>query len=151
MTIRAFVIAPLIIAGLSVKAQTNAPANILPLCVRAGSIVTFGPVMQYATEKPADPIELRIYRGADGGFTLYEDENDNYNYEKGAHATIPIAWNEARQTLTIGKRSGKFPGISKDTFHIVRVSENHGAGIPATEKPDAVARYIGRAVKVFHP
>ena len=83
----------------------NAPVNILPLFVRAGSIVPLGPVMQYATEKPADPIELRVYRGADGKFTLYEDEGDNYNYEKGKYATIPFEWNEAKQTLTIGKRA----------------------------------------------
>jgi alpha-D-xyloside xylohydrolase len=130
----------------------NAPINILPLYVRAGSIVPFGPVMQYATEKPADPIELRVYRGADGEFTLYEDENDNYNYGKGAHATIPFAWNEAKQTLTIGKRSGKFPGMLRErTFHIVWVSENHGAGIPSTEKPDAVVHYNGKSVEVKVP
>ena len=55
----------------------------MPLFVRAGSIIPMGPDLQYAAEKPADPIELRVYRGADGAFTLYEDENDGYNYEKG--------------------------------------------------------------------
>ena len=130
----------------------NAPVNILPLHVRAGSIVPLGPAMQYATEKPADPIELRIYRGADGEFTLYEDEGDNYKYEKGKYATIPFEWNEAKQTLTIGKRSGDFKGMLKErTFHIVWVSENHGTGIPATEKPDAVAHYVGKAVKISYP
>ncbi len=58
--------------------------------VKSGSIVPMGPFVQYATEKPADPIELRIYPGADGSFTLYEDENDNYNYEKGVYATIDL-------------------------------------------------------------
>ncbi|MGH8024716.1 MAG: TIM-barrel domain-containing protein, partial [Limisphaerales bacterium] len=71
----------------------DAPLNIMPLFVRAGSIVPLGPVMQYATEKPEDPIELRVYRGADGQFTLYEDENNNYDYEKGAYATILFTWN----------------------------------------------------------
>ena len=61
----------------------NAPVSIMPLYVRAGSIVPLGPVVQYATEKQADPMELRVYRGADGAFTLYEDEGDSYNYEKG--------------------------------------------------------------------
>ena len=65
---------------------------------------------EYAAEKAADPIELRVYRGADGDFTLYEDENDNYNYEKGAYATIPLPWDDAAQTLTIGDRTGHFPG-----------------------------------------
>ena len=70
-----------------------------------------GPDVEYATEKPADPIELRVYRGADGDFTLYEDENDNYNYEKGVYATIPMHWNDATQALTIGERKGSFPGM----------------------------------------
>ena len=125
----------------------NAPVNILPLYVRAGSIVPFGPVMQYATEKPADPIELRVYRGADGGFTLYEDEGDGYNYEKGACATIPFAWNESKQTLTIGKRSGSFPGMLKArTIRVVFVSPGHGAGMAAEEKADAVVHYTGKPV-----
>jgi alpha-D-xyloside xylohydrolase len=72
-----------------------APLDRIPLYVRAGSIVPMGPDVEYTTEKPADPIELRVYTGADGDFTLYEDENDNYNYEKGAYATIPIHWNDA--------------------------------------------------------
>ena len=70
-----------------------------------------GPFLQYASEKPADPIELRIYRGADGSFTLYEDEGDSYRYERGVHATIPIHWDEKAQTLTIGARTGSFPGM----------------------------------------
>jgi alpha-D-xyloside xylohydrolase len=127
----------------------NAPISIMPLFVRAGSIVPLGSVMQYAMEKPADPIELRVYRGADGQFTLYEDEGDNYNYEKGKFATISISWNEAKHTLEIGKRAGSFPGMLKErTFNIIWVSPNHGAGIPVTEKPDAVVHYTGKAVTV---
>src|SRR2546429_383885 len=84
----------------------------LPLTiVCAGSIVPLGPDLQYAAEKPADPIELRIYPGADGSFTIYEDEGDTYNYEKGAFATIPIRWDNKSSTLTIGDRTGSFPGM----------------------------------------
>ena len=127
----------------------NAPVNILPLYVRAGSIVPLGPVVQYAMEKPADPIELRVYRGADGRFTLYEDEGDNYNYEKGKYATIPFEWNEARQTLAIGKRSGNFAGMLKErTFRVVFVSPGHGTGMAAESQADAVIRYTGKAVMV---
>ena len=127
----------------------NAPVNILPLFVRAGSIVPLGPVMQYATEKSADPIELRIYRGADGQFTLYEDEGDGYNYEKGKFATIPFGWNEAKQTLTIGKRIGSFTGVLKErTFRVVFVSPRHGSGMAAEEKADSVVYYTGKAVTV---
>jgi alpha-D-xyloside xylohydrolase len=121
----------------------------LPLFVKPGSILPMGPFLQYSSEKPADPIELRVYRGANGKFTLYEDEHDSYNYEKGKFATIPLEWNEAKQTLTIGKRTGGFPGmLNERTFNIVWVSDNHGAGIPITEKPDEVVRYTGKAVTV---
>jgi alpha-D-xyloside xylohydrolase len=127
----------------------NAPVSILPLYVRAGSIVPFGPVLQYATEQPADPIELRVYRGANGSFTLYEDENDNYNYEQGGHATIPFVWNESQQTLTIGKRSGKFPGLLKArTFLVVFVSTGGGIGAAREEKCDAIVHYSGKRVMV---
>ena len=136
-----------LIGGTTVTA--NAPVNILPLFVRAGSIVPFGPVVQYATEKPADPIELRVYRGADGKFTLYEDEGDSYNYEKGKYATIPFEWNESKQSLTIGKRSGSFPGMLKErTFRVVFVSTGHGAGAAAEEKADSVVNYAGKTVVV---
>jgi alpha-D-xyloside xylohydrolase len=129
----------------------NAPINLMPLYVRAGSIVPFGPVLQYATERPADPIELRIYRGADGEFTLYEDENDGYRYEKGACATIPFSWNEAKQTLTIGKRAGKFPGmLSERTFRVVLVSPAHGGGANEEANPDSIVHYSGRIVKVSY-
>ena len=77
---------------------------------RAGSIIPMGPDVQYAAEKPADPIELRVYPGADGDFTLYEDENDTYNYEKGAYAIIPFHWDDAKRTLTIGERKGHSRG-----------------------------------------
>jgi alpha-D-xyloside xylohydrolase len=122
-----------------------APLDRMPLYVRAGSIVPFGQDEQYATEKPADPIELRVYRGANGSFVLYEDENDNYNYEKGAHATIPITWNEAAQTLTFGGRSGSYPGmLTERTFNIVFVDEEHGIGIDLSPRVDKVVHYAGK-------
>jgi alpha-D-xyloside xylohydrolase len=99
-----------------------APLDRLPLYVRSGSIIPMGPDVEYATEKPADPIDLYVYPGADGDFTLYEDENDNYNYEKGAYATIPMHWDDARGALTIGGRQGSFPGMLQNrTFHVVVV------------------------------
>jgi alpha-D-xyloside xylohydrolase len=131
------------------RVETEAGVETLPLFVRPGSIIPMGPFLQYSSEKPADPIELRIYRGADGKFTLFEDEGDSYNYEKGKYATIPMVWNDAKNTLEIGKRSGDFSGlVKKRTFNIVFVSPNHGAGIPVTEKPDAVVQYTGKATTV---
>ena len=126
-----------------------APLDRLPLYVRAGSIIPMGPELQYATEKPADPIELRVYRGADGVFTLYEDENDGYNYEKGDYATIPIAWNEKTQTLEIGERKGTFAGmLGNRTFYVVFVSQNHGGGIDPTDRADKTVHYTGQFVSV---
>ena len=126
----------------------NAPVTIMPLFVRAGSIVPLGPVVQYAMEKPADPMELRVYPGADGKFTLYEDEGDGYSYEKNILATIPFQWDEARQTLIIGKRTGKFRGmLIERTFHVVFVAPRHGTGMAETTN-DAIIHYSGKAVTV---
>jgi len=126
-----------------------APLEQMPLFVRAGSTVPLGPLVQFAGEKPADPLELRIYRGADGAFALYEDEGDNYNYEHGVHAIIPISWGEKSKTLTLGKRSGKFPGmLEQRKFRIVFVSPNHGIGGAVTENADAEVVYRGRALKI---
>lgn len=85
--------------------------DVIPLYIKAGSIIPIGPDVQYATEKPWDNLELKIYAGANGNFTLYEDEFDNYNYEKGAYTEIPIAWNNASRKLTIGTRKGTYKGM----------------------------------------
>jgi len=125
--------------------ETQAPMDEIPLYVKAGSIIPMGPYIQYATEKPADPIELRIYTGANAEFTLYEDENDNYNYEKGVYATIQFHWNEKEQALTIEDRKGKFPGMPQNrTFKIVWVGMNHGVGLKLENKPDKIVQYSGR-------
>ena len=129
--------------------DASAPLERMPLYVRAGSILPMGPDIQYSTEKPADPIELRVYTGADGSFTLYEDENDNYNYEKGVYATIPLKWDEAKQELTIGERQGKFPGMLETrTFQIVFVTAGHGAGIAPIDRADKVVNYTGAPITI---
>ncbi len=121
----------------------------IPLYIRAGSILPIGPDVEYAAEKPADPLELRVYPGANGSFTLYEDENDNYNYEKGMHATIPIQWDDGAKTLTVGQRTGSFPGMPVNrTFRVVFVEPGHGVGIGATARPDQVVQYSGVPVSV---
>ncbi len=92
-----------------------------------------------------------IYRGADGDFTLYEDENDGYNYEKGVYATIQFHWDDAKQTLGIGKRKGEFPGMPAErTFQVVFVGENHGKGIMPEDKPDKAVHYSGKQITVTH-
>jgi len=129
--------------------QTAAPLDIIPLFVKGGSIIPMGPFLQYSTEKPADPIELRVYPGANGSFQLYEDENDNFNYEKGVYSIIPFEWNEEKQTLTIGKRQGKFSGmLMKRMFRIVWVDQNHGVGLVPETKVDKEILYNGQEIRV---
>ena len=126
-----------------------APLETMPLHIRAGSIVPLGPHLEYSNEKPADPIELRIYRGADGHFDIYEDEGDGHAYEKGAFATIPVDWNEARATLTIGARHGSFPGMLKRRrLRIVFVKAGVGAGVEPSPRADATVIYDGRPLTV---
>ncbi len=131
------------------KIVADAPIDKIPLLVKSGSIIPMGPFVQYSTEKPADPIELRIYPGADGNFTLYEDENDNYNYEKGVYSTIAFSWDDAKRRLTIGEREGEFPGMLKErSFQVVLVKKGHGTGVEITEKPDETVLYKGRKISV---
>ena len=85
----------------------------MPVFVKTGSIIPFGPGYLYTSEKPADTITLNIYTGADASFNLYEDEGTNYNYEKGAFSVIPLKYNEATKIITIGERKGSFNGMLK--------------------------------------
>jgi alpha-D-xyloside xylohydrolase len=130
----------------------DAPIDKIPLMVRPGSILPMGPFVQYADQKPADPIELRIYSGADGSFTLYEDENDNYDYEKGVYATIGFHWDDARRQLEIDARKGEFPGMLRTrVFHVVIVGKGHGTGVEVTDSPDKVVSYQGERQVVQLP
>jgi len=124
--------------------QKEVSLDIIPLYVKAGSILPLGSKVQYATEKKWDKLEIRIYEGANGEFTLYEDENDNYNYEKGLCSTISFFWNEKQKTLTIGKRSGNFTGMLQNReFNIVLVNENKGIADVLTSTPQKSIKYNG--------
>ena len=132
-----------------VEIDANAPLDRIPLYVRAGSILPLGPEEQWSSEKVADPIELRVYSGADGDFMLYEDENDSYDYEKGAYTTTPLHWNDKQHLLTIGARKGAFPGMLRSkTFRLVFVGDDHGTGIEFTENADRVVTYDGAELTV---
>ena len=125
----------------------DAPLDRIPLAVRAGSILPLGPAIEYAGQA-TDPIELRVYPGADADFTLYEDGGDGYDYERGAHATIPIHWNDATRTLTVGARQGSYPGMTPGhTFNVVVVSAGHGVGGDATASPDKTIQYSGARIE----
>ena len=100
--------------------EANATLDTMPLYVRAGSIVPMGPRRQFVDDQPDAPVELHVYGGGNGRFLLYEDEGDNYNYEAGAFSTIPIRWEDKARRLTLGKRSGQYPGMTKlREFHVV--------------------------------
>jgi alpha-D-xyloside xylohydrolase len=126
-----------------VEVTAAAPIERIPLDVRAGSILPLGPAIEYAGQA-SDPIELRIYPGADGDFTLYEDEGDSYRYEQGAHATSAMHWDDAARTLTLGTRAGSYKGMAaKHTFHVVIVKPGHGVGGDTTAAPDKAVEYVG--------
>lgn len=125
------------------------PIEIMPLFVKAGSVLPLSPKVQYAEEKKWDNLEIRVYPGADGEFTLYEDENDNYNYEKGIYSIITFSWNDAKKVLTINERKGSFPGmLSERKFNIVLVSKTNGTGLEPIENYDTVITYNGKKVLV---
>lgn len=132
--------------------QTNekkSPIDILPLYVKAGSILPMGEKLQYADQKKADTVELRVYPGGNANFVLYEDENDNYNYEKGIYSTISFQWNDKDKTFTIGQRIGAFPGMLKERiFNLVIVNKAHGIGIDETKQPEKSLNYKGTLMTV---
>jgi alpha-D-xyloside xylohydrolase len=127
----------------------EAPIDIIPLYVKAGSIIPTGPTVQYATEKKWNNLEIRIYEGADGEFTLYEDENDNYNYEKGASSTITFSWDDAKKVLILNERKGTFPGmLAEHKFNIVKVTKNKGIGDLPVDKYDKEVIYTGKKILI---
>jgi alpha-D-xyloside xylohydrolase len=133
--------------GQTVNKET--PIDIIPLYIKAGTIIPIGPKVQYATEKKWDNLEIRVYAGADGEFTLYEDENDNYDYEKGIYSTITFTWDDVKKVLTINNRKGSFPGmLNERKFSIVWVFKNNGVGMDPVEKYDNVVTYNGKKVVV---
>ena len=108
-----------------------------------------GPVIQHTGEKPDVPAELRLYPGADGEFTLYEDEGDNYNYEKGAFACIHMKWKDSAKELVLGERIGSFPGMDeKKTFRVTLVSEGRGTGLEEAEQADRIVEYTGKELTI---
>lgn len=133
----------------SQRIEASAPLDRIPVYVRAGSILPMGPEIEWAGQKPDAPLELRVYRGANGDFQLYEDAGDTYDYEKGAHSIIPIHWDDATQTLTIGARQGSFPGMpDQRSIHVILVAPQHGAGEEQTARPDKTVEYSGSSVAV---
>ena len=130
------------------EVQRLCPINIMPVFIKAGTILPFGPDVQYSSEKPWDELEIRVYPGANGEFTLYEDEGDNYNYEKGKFSEIKFSWDEARHTLSIAPRKGSFKGMLQSRkFNLVLVGADSGKGNQPM-KINKTINYNGKAVSV---
>jgi alpha-D-xyloside xylohydrolase len=132
--------------GASVTAP--APLSSIPIYVKAGSILPMGPKIQYAMES-TDPLEIRIYKGANGSFTLYDDAGDTYEYETGKYATITLTWDDAAGKLTVGARKGSYTGmLASRTFNVVVVGANKGVGVDVTASADETIKYDGSETSV---
>jgi alpha-D-xyloside xylohydrolase len=117
----------------------------MPLFVREGAILPLADGLQYADQKLENPMELRIYPGADGSFTLYEDEGNNYNFEHGSYSTIPFTWDDTAHTLTIGTRQGTYPGMEATrTFQLTLARTLSGADDAA----QVLVNYDGAELRV---
>ena len=131
------------------RVAVEAPYDRIPVFVPEGSIIPFGPAMEWSDEKPAELINLYVYAGRDARFTLYEDEGTNYNYEKGAFSTIDITYNEQAGTVTIGQRQGSFNGmLKKRRFNIVYVSSNSPRLLNLDNPKGLMVRYDGKTKTV---
>ena len=129
--------------------EVEAPYERIPVYVPEGSIILFGPEIQWSDEKPAELINLYVYEGKDAEFLLYEDEGTNYNYEKGKYATINISYSESSKTLTIGARKGSFNGMLQNRrFNVVTISKNHAQALNLENPQGKMIEYNGAEVKV---
>ena len=125
----------------------DAPYEQIPVFVREGAIIPFGPEMEWSDEKPAELINLYIYAGQDGTFQLYEDEGTNYNYEKGKYATIDITYDDASKTVSFGARKGQFPGMLKNRrFNVVLITKDAPKPLNLENPEGVMVNYNGKAV-----
>src|SRR5699024_8742066 len=129
--------------------NAEAPYDRIPVFVKAGSILPFGPAEQYTGQKPQNPVTLYVYTGRDGHFTLYNDDGESYDYQKGEYMEIPIQYDESTHTLHIGKRRGSFPGMLKNrTFNIVWIAKDQPKSLNFEARPDHIVHYDGSKVSL---
>ena len=129
-------------------AKVDAPLDRIPVFVKAGAILPWGEPMQYVDEKLPETLEIRVYPGADGSYSLYEDNGKDYSYEQGKFTRIKFEWNDAKGELTIGDRKGEYDGMLKDrTFRVCLMNEQN-AGADNVAKADAEVKYSGKKLTV---
>ena len=128
----------------------DAPYDKIPVFIPEGAILPIGPEMQWSDEKKPELIDLYVYAGKDGSYTLYEDEGTNYNYEKGKYAVIDFKYDDARKQVTIGARKGSFDGmLQKRRFNIILVDQKKQQGVNLVKSPKGkVVKYVGQAMTV---
>ena len=128
----------------------EAPYEKIPVFVPEGAILPIGPEMEWSDQKKPELIDLYVYAGKDGSYTLYEDEGTNYNYEKGKYATIDFQYNDAQKTLTVGARKGSFDGmLQKRRFNVVLVQAQSNQGVSLGKAPKGkMVKYAGQTVTV---
>ena len=127
----------------------DAPYEQIPVFVREGAIILFGPEMEWSDEKPAELINLYVYAGQDGSFQLYEDEGTNYNYEKGKYATIDITYDDAAKTVSFGARKGQFNGMLKNRqFNVVLISKDSAKSLNLDNPEGKLVNYSGKAISI---
>ena len=128
----------------------DAPYDKIPVFIPEGAILPIGPEMQWSDEKKPELIDLYVYAGKDGSYTLYEDEGTNYNYEKGKYAVIDFKYDDARKQITIGARKGSFDGmLQKRRFNIILVDQKKQQGVNLAKSPKGkVVKYAGQAMTV---
>jgi alpha-D-xyloside xylohydrolase len=129
--------------------RVDAPYDRIPVFVREGAIIPFGPTMEWSDQKPAELINLYVYAGADGKFQLYEDEGTNYNYEKGKYATIDITYNDKQHSVTIGDRKGQFSGMLQDRrFNVVLITPSQSRTLDLNQPQGKMVKYSGKKIIV---
>ena len=127
----------------------DAPYEQIPVFVREGAIIPFGPSMQWSDEKPAELINLYVYAGKNGSFQLYEDEGSNYNYEKGKYATIDITYDDAAKTVSFGARKGQFNGMLKNRqFNVVLITKEAAKPLNLENPEGKYVNYNGKAISI---
>ncbi|NLE35694.1 MAG: DUF5110 domain-containing protein, partial [Bacteroidales bacterium] len=131
------------------EVNAEAPYGYMPVFIREGSVIPFGPEIQHTSEKAADPLTMWVYAGADGSFTLYEDEGNNYNYENGAYSLINFTWSDNDHALIIGAREGSYQGMSQErTINVVIVSEAQPVKLDFDRTPDRSVTYTGEEIRL---
>ncbi len=129
--------------------MVDAPYEVMPMYIKAGSIIPVGPEIEYVGQKPDAPVNLYVYAGGDAEFTLYEDEGVNYNYEKGAYSKIKMIYDEAAKQLTIENREGEFNGMVKDrVFNVIYIAKDKPAALKADQKSTTTVKYNGEKVEI---